>query len=118
MRRTLFTVALGTLALTLSGCFATEPLLQNPSFLPAGPCPAVENPVFLPQGPQAYGALFEMVLDVMSDYFEVQEANRYGGRISTFPRIAPAWNSPFAPAVPISISVCTRPSRPSAIMPS
>ena len=100
MRRKLWTMAVGSLALVLSGCFATEPLLQNPTFFQATACAPVENPVFLPQGPQAYGALFEMVLDVMSDYFEVQEANRYGGRVATFPRIAPGLEQPFRPGSP------------------
>lgn len=100
MQRLLWSSIVGVLALLLPGCFATEPLLQNPSFFPAPPCTPVENPVFLPQGPQCYGALFEMVLDVMSDYFDVQEANRYGGRITTFPKIAPGLEQPFRPGSP------------------
>ena len=52
----------------------------------------VENPVLLAPGepgPAAYAHLFETVLDVVDDRFEIDSANRYDGRIVTRPRTAP-----------------------------
>jgi hypothetical protein len=101
MWRALLTSATGAAAAALlSGCFSTEPFLPNPAWIRADPCVIVENPVFLPQGPEAYGALWEMTLDVISDYFEIKYQNRYDGRIITFARTAPGLEEPFKPGSP------------------
>jgi hypothetical protein len=101
MWRALFTSATGAAAAAmLGGCFSTEPLLQNPAFIRADPCVTVENPVFLPQGPEAYGALWEMVLDVISDYFEIKYQSRYDGQIISFARTAPGLEQPLKPGSP------------------
>jgi hypothetical protein len=88
------------MAALLSGC-ATGPLLDNPAlFQPqAGTC---ENPVYIPLGPTAtaYNTVFENVLDAVDDYFEISYANRYDGRIETFPRIAPGIEQPWKPGSP------------------
>lgn len=74
------------------------PLLDNPGRIgAAAPCP---NPVYVPQGPLAYGAVFERVLDVVDDYFEIADSNRYSGQIETFPRIAPGFEQPWKPGNP------------------
>jgi hypothetical protein len=87
----------GTVALLCSGCMS-GPLLDNPGHVAvAGTCP---NPVYLPHGPGAYGQVFEQVLDVVDDYFEIAYANRYDGRIETFPRIAPGLEQPWKPGSP------------------
>jgi hypothetical protein len=82
-------VLFGPLAVLASGC-AGRPLLDNPVFiraeLPPGPCP---NPVMLAGGPPEYAAVFETVLNVVDDYFEIMEANRYSGVIRSHPKIAP-----------------------------
>jgi hypothetical protein len=101
MWRALFRSATGAaVAAMLSGCLSTEPLLQNPAWIRADPCVTVENPVFLPQGPQTYRALWEMVLDIMSDYFEIKYAYFYDGQIITFTRTAPGLEQPFKPGSP------------------
>jgi len=59
-----------------------------------------ENPVYVPLGPNSYGTVFEKVFDVVSEYFEIAYANRYDGRIETFPRIAPSLIEPWKPTTP------------------
>ncbi len=49
-----------------------------------------QNPVYIPLGPESYGHVFESCLRVLIDYqLEIQESNRYDGRIECVPRIAP-----------------------------
>jgi hypothetical protein len=89
------TTAVILLGATLAGgCTSGSTLLENPIVM--GPPPAqLHNPVYLPQGPEAYGQLFEMVLSVVSDYFDIQYSNRYDGRIVTLPRVAPGLGQPW-----------------------
>ena len=75
------------------------PLLDNPGRIPNAP-QADGNPVYIPLGPLAYGLVFEKVYDVISEYFEIAYANRYDGRIETFPRIAPGVEQPWKPGSP------------------
>jgi hypothetical protein len=96
MRRTLWTAAV---ALGLGGC-ASGPLLDNPLLLRTDKPVPTENPVYVPQGPMAYARVFEKVLDVLDDYFDVAYANRYDGRIETYPRIAPGIEQPWKPGSP------------------
>lgn len=86
-------------AVLTQGC-ATGPLLDNPALVGPGPGTCVENPLYVPLGPQSYGAVFEKVLDVLDDYFEISYANRYDGRIITFPRIAPGLEQLWKPGDP------------------
>jgi len=86
MRRCGCLVWVGAMALATCGC-ATGPLLDNPGILR----PAVENPVYVPLGPQSYGTVFEKVIDIVDEYFEIAYANRYDGTIRTFPRISPGF---------------------------
>jgi hypothetical protein len=102
MRRDILAAAafLGPLALFGSGC-AGRPLMDNPVFvradLPPGPCP---NPIMLAGGPSQYGAVFETVLNVVDDYFEIMEANRYSGVIRSHPKIAPGLDQIWKPGSP------------------
>ncbi|MCS6851931.1 MAG: hypothetical protein NZ700_12275 [Gemmataceae bacterium] len=82
----------------LVGC-ASGPMLDNPALLRPNPC-CVENPVYIPLGPPAYGTVFEKVIDTIDDYFEIAYANRYDGRIETFPRVAPGLEQPWKPGSP------------------
>jgi hypothetical protein len=41
------------------------------------------NPLSIRGGPAAYARLFEKVLDVLGDDFDIAYANRYDGRIET-----------------------------------
>jgi hypothetical protein len=84
----------------LSGC-ASGPFLDNPAlFLPTAPTASVENPVFVPLGGFSYGQVFERAIDVVAEYFEIAEYNRYDGRIETFPRIAPGLERFWKPGSP------------------
>lgn len=85
--------------LTLGGC-ATGPLVDNPLLLRPKAEGAVENPVYVPLGPASYGMVFEKVLDVVGDYFEISYSNRYDGQIRTFPRVAPGFERFWKPGDP------------------
>src|SRR5262245_9158230 len=82
---------LGIAATIVSGCTATGPLIENPAIVRPDPDCATDNPVFVPLGPESYGKVFEQTLDILDDYFEIAYANRYDGRIETFPRVAPGF---------------------------
>ena len=99
MWRTLATGALSTVFVCSTGCM-TKPLMDNPLFFRPEPGVCVENPVFIPLGPPAYGKVFENCLDIIDDYFEVSYANRYDGRIETFPRISPGIGQPWKEGSP------------------
>src|SRR4051812_21096246 len=87
------------LAMCAGGC-ASGPMLENPLLLQTNQPTHHENPVYIPQGPMAYTRVFEKVLDVLSDYFEIAYSNRYDGRIETFPRIAPGIEQLWKPGSP------------------
>src|SRR5438105_12841624 len=93
MWRNIATVMIVLGAGLTGGCMSGAPLLDNP--LLTTPPRELHNPVYLPQGPRAYGEVFEMVLDVVDDYFDIQYSNRYDGRIVTLPRIAPGLGQPW-----------------------
>jgi hypothetical protein len=87
------------LTLSLAGC-ATGPLQENPLLIRPEKNMIQDNPVYIPLGPHSYGLVFEKVLDVITDYFEISYSNRYDGRIETFPRIAPGLGQPWKPGSP------------------
>lgn len=91
-------------ALLLAGGCATGPLQENPLVVrPAAKADASDNPVYIPfnSAPASYAALFEKILDVLSDSgFELAYSNRYDGRVETFPRIAPGVIEPWKPGSP------------------
>jgi len=99
MRASLGLVWGGTLALLCGGCMS-GPLLDNPGRVLSTSAHEEGNPLYLLQGPLAYGLVFEKVYDVIDDYFEIAYANRYDGRIETFPRIAPGLEQPWKPGSP------------------
>jgi hypothetical protein len=89
------------LATGLMGCAYPGPLVDNPAILRMDPnAPPVENPVYVPLGPPSYGVVFEKVLDVVDDYFEIAYSSRYDGRIESFPKIAPGTERFFLPGSP------------------
>ena len=76
-------------ALAQTGCLSAPPI-DNPVLVRGAEC--IENPVLVSPGqPTAasYREVFEKSLDVLDDYFEIQIANPYEGRIVTLPRVAP-----------------------------
>jgi hypothetical protein len=87
-------------ALFLGGC-ATGPLQENPILVRPQKVGGCENPVYVPlNGPEAYAMVFEKCLDVVDDYFEVAYANRFDGRIESYPRVAPGLGQPWKPGSP------------------
>jgi hypothetical protein len=93
-------LALG-LVLLAGGCAAprmpTTPLLAR-----ANPYDT-ENEIVLQTdqaGPEAYALLFERVLDVLDDDFDIAFASRYDGRIECKPKIAPGLERPFVAGSP------------------
>jgi hypothetical protein len=90
----------GAVLALASGC-ASGPLLDNPLTIPVDPSVTVENPVYIPGDPHAYGAVFEKVLETITGYnFEIAYADRYDGRIETFPRISPGLEQLWKPGSP------------------
>jgi hypothetical protein len=87
------------LAALPAGCASVPPLVGGDGTL-LGPSITVENPVYIPLGPLSYNQVFEKVIDVVSDQFEIAEYNRYDGRIETFPRVAPGLEQPWKPGCP------------------
>ena len=74
-----------------TGCL-TRPPLDNPVLVRGAE--GIENPVLVSPGqPTAasYREVFEKSLDVIDDYFEIQNPNPYAGTITTFPRVAPGY---------------------------
>lgn len=85
-----------------SGCVSTLKVDPPAVLLAETPFELDQNPVFIPLGPESYGQVFENVLQSLHDSgFEIQESNRYDGRIETVPKVAPG------------IGYLTRPGSPS-----
>jgi hypothetical protein len=91
----------GGWCLLAAGCM-TGPLEDNPIFVRPDPSITVANPLWVPSPgvDGAYARVFEKVLDIVSDYFEIRWANRYDGHIDTFPRIAPGYEQIWKPGSP------------------
>jgi hypothetical protein len=73
--------------------------MENPIFVRPD-LAAAQNPVYIPQGPMSYAKVFEKVLDVLDDFWEIAYTNRYEGRIETQPAIAPGIEQPWKPGSP------------------
>jgi hypothetical protein len=99
MRRNVLRLWFGLVAAFTCGC-ASGPLLDNPLLIQSEPCPSVENPVYLPGNPSAYNLIFDNLIDVVDDYFDLAEVNRYDGTIKTFPRVSPGLGQFFKPGSP------------------
>lgn len=82
----------------------TGPLFDNPMRLPEGPPNAsCENPVLIfpnHQGRKSYAEVFDEVLDVVDDHFQIAYANRYEGRVVGKPTIAPGLEQLWKPGSP------------------
>src|SRR5262245_51485493 len=95
MRRWLWAAWAGLLS-SAGGCASLDA-----TSVPVQEAPVVENPAFIPGAHQNYHQLFDNCLHVLIDQgFEIQEANRFDGRIEALPRIAPGlglWLKPSTP---------------------
>jgi hypothetical protein len=89
----------GALTLLLAGCM-TGPLLDNPVLLQPGDPGYTGNPVYVPLPPRTYRLVFEKVIDVLDDYYEIAAYNYFEGRIETLPRIAPGLEQPWKAGSP------------------
>lgn len=85
-----------------AGCRATSSLPPTPTHSPPtvvrAQAPDTSNEMVLvtdSPGPEAYAFLFERILDVIDDDFDIAFASRYDGRIETKPRLAPGLEQPF-----------------------
>src|SRR5262245_35643891 len=96
MWRVLF---VASFAVSLAGC-ASGPLLENPLRIRPERAVPHENPLYVPQGEQVYARVFDKVLDVLSDYYDVAYSSRYDGRIETVPATAPGIEQPWKPGSP------------------
>jgi hypothetical protein len=85
----------------LGGC-ASGPLLDNPLVVQPDVTVTVENPVYIPLGPPSYGVVYEKVMEILSDYWEIDHPNssRYDGHLSTVPRVAPGLERLLIPGSP------------------
>jgi hypothetical protein len=86
------------LALATTGCASVAPL-DNPLTVR----PLAENPAIIAPGipdTNNYAELWEQVIDVLDDYFELKPTSRYAGYIETLPRIAPGYEQPWMPGSP------------------
>jgi hypothetical protein len=101
MDRGPLTLLIAVVAAVSGGCVSGT-ILENPGLIQSDPAVVVENPVWLPPGPGAYGQVFEKAIDIIDDYFEIAYANRYDGRIETFPRVSPGYEQFWKPGTPDS----------------
>ena len=85
-----------------AGC-TTVPVFDVPAVIRPDSTVSVANPVWVPSpgiDGDAYATVFEKILDILSDYFEIMYSNRYDGSIETFPTIAPGFERFFKPGSP------------------
>jgi hypothetical protein len=77
-----------------SGCAAIPPQ-DNPANVRVADS---ENPILVSPGEPSgngYAKLYETVIDVLDDDFELKPTSRYSGQIETFPRVAPGYEQPW-----------------------
>ena len=87
-------------ALFATGC-ASGPPLENPVLVRPGGVD--ENPILVAPGapsPTTYADVWEAVIDVLDDYFEIKPTSRYAGHIETLPAVAAGYDQPWKPGTP------------------
>src|SRR5262245_18377289 len=75
MWRILFVAGLGSGLMLACGC-QSACIVPGSALLRPDSTVCVENPIYVPLGPATYGVVFEQVLDVIDDYFEIAYRNR------------------------------------------
>lgn len=89
---------LGVLAVVSAGC-ASVPPLDNPLNV----LPVQENPTIIAPGTpdaESYAEVWERVIDVVDDYFELKAPSRYAGYVETLPHITPGFEQPWKHSSP------------------
>jgi hypothetical protein len=80
-----------------AGCLSIPPL-DNPVLV--RPAAADENPIVVAPGTPdraSYAEVYERVLNVLDDDFDLRPSTRYSGIVETFPRTAPGFEQPWKP---------------------
>lgn len=87
--------------LALGGCVAPRGR-ESPLLARGSPLDTDNQIQFLTDHPggEAYAVLFEKILDVLDDDFDIASANRYDGRIEAQPRIAAGLEQPWKAGSP------------------
>jgi hypothetical protein len=83
-----------------AGC-ASVPPLDNPVLV--RPNTTDENPITVAPGTPdraSYAEVYERVLNVLDDDFDLRPSTRYSGFIETYPRTAPGFEQPWKPGSP------------------
>ncbi len=89
------------IAIASAGCF-TGPRVDNPLQVASSGSASCDNPVLIAptQSGEAYAEVFDRVLDVIDDHFQIAYANRYEGRVIGKPTIAPGLEQIWKPGSP------------------
>jgi hypothetical protein len=90
------------LAVLLAGGCMPPRGRESPLWARGSPFDTDNQTQFLTDNPggEAYALLFEKILDVLDDDFEIAYANRYDGRIETTPRVAAGLEQPWKAGSP------------------
>src|SRR5262245_1137198 len=83
-----------------AGCLGVPPL-DNPVLV--RPATAEENPIVVAPGTPdrtSYAEVYERVLNVLDDDFDLKPSTRYSGIVETFPKTAPGYEQPWKPGSP------------------
>lgn len=100
MRQSLF-IVVAAIVLAGGGCLPRG--LREQPFLVSPETYSPDNQILIAPnepGPGAYAVLFDKVLDVVDDYFDIESESRYDGRIVAKPRISPGLEQPWKPGSP------------------
>jgi hypothetical protein len=102
MRRLHWTTWAALGALLIGGC-ASGPLQENPVLVRPAKVGGCENPLYVEydqKNGKAYDALFDKIIDVVDDYWDIAFVSRHGGLIETYAKVAPGLGQPWKPGSP------------------
>jgi hypothetical protein len=91
---------IGSGAALSGGCMSMPTVHSSASSQLAIEGPGNGSPVWVALSDGAYAHVFEKVLDVVSETFDIAYANRYEGTIESYPRIAPGLEQPWKSGSP------------------
>src|SRR5262245_64420995 len=83
-----------------AGCYSVPPL-DNPVLV--RPASVEENPIVVAPGTpdrNSYAEVYERVLNVLDDDFDLRPSTRYSGIVETYPKTAPGFEQPWKPGSP------------------
>src|SRR5262245_1457535 len=83
-----------------AGCYSVPPL-DNPVLV--RPASVEENPIVVAPGTpdrNSYAEVYERVLNVLDDDFDLKPSTRYSGIVETYPKTAPGYEQPWKPGSP------------------